>query len=129
MRYIDFNHVAKEHRAIDARLHNWARWAAVHSRAAVQPMFRYYRPDNFGDDRGSYDTDRPVPVDPQDAAVVEGAVCKLPDDRKLATIWFYRIRTKPAHACKAIGVNRDGLAWLINDARGMLRIALDVRRK
>lgn len=120
MRYVDFNSVAPEHRQIDARLINWARWATVHAKSAVQPMSRFYRPDNFDDDRGSYDLDRPAHIDAQDAAFIERAVCKLPEINKLATVWFYRIRVRPVAACKAIGVSRDGLAGLIQGARSIL---------
>lgn len=120
MRYVDFNSVDPKHRAIDGRLCNWSRWATVHSRGFVQPMFRLYRPDEFGEDRGGIDTDRPPPIDTADAVVIEKAVCKLPDNHKLATVWFYRVRVQPIRACKALGVSRSGLAELIRDARQML---------
>lgn len=83
-------------------------------------MFRLYRPDEFGEDRGGIDTDRPPPIDTADAVVIEKAVCKLPDSHKLATVWFYRIRVQPVRACKALGVSRGGLAELIRGAREML---------
>lgn len=120
MRYVDFSSVEPKHREIDGRLVNWSRWATVHARGFVQPMFKMYRPDNFDDDRGSYDFDRPAPIDSADALLIEKAVCKLPEGHKLATVWFYRVRVQPVRACKALGVSRGGLAQLIRDSRQML---------
>lgn len=119
-RYVDFHQIDEKHRAIDARLSNWARWCVVHGSRFVQPMFRYYRPDNFDDERGGHDVQTPDPIDPVDALKIERAVVQLPENHKLATVWFYRIKCQPVRACRAIGVTRDGLAGLVRDSRSML---------
>ena len=117
-RYVDFNAVEDKHRAIDARLHNWSRWAVVHGSRFIQPMFRAYRSDESFDD--VHDQQRPLPIDATDALKIERAVVQLPEPHKLATVWFYRIKCQPVKACKALGVSRDGLAGLIRDSRTML---------
>lgn len=83
-------------------------------------MFKFYRADNFDDERGAHAIDRPPPIDPSDALKIEKAVVQLPEKHKLATVWFYRIKCQPVKACKALGVSRLGLAGLIHDARAML---------
>lgn len=116
--YVDFNHVAEKHRAIDGRLINWSRWAVVHGARFVQPCFRNYRAnENLDDVQGQQ---KPLPIDPSDALKIERAVVMLPESHKLATVWFYRIKTQPMRACKALGVSRAGLAELIGDSRQIL---------
>ena len=116
--YVDFNHVAEKHRAIDGRLINWSRWAVVHGARFIQPCFRGYRSDESFDD--VHAQQKPLPIDPSDALKIERAVVMLPESHKLATVWFYRIKTQPMRACKALGVSRAGLAELIGDSRQML---------
>ena len=117
-RYVDFNAIEEKHRAIDKRLCNWAAWAVVHGSRFVSPMFRQYRSDESFDD--VHDQQRPLPIDVSDALKIERAVVQLPENHKLATVWFYRIKCQPVRACKAIGVTRDGLAGLVRDSRSML---------
>lgn len=116
--YVDFSHVSEKHREIDKRLYNWAAWCVVHGGRFVQPMFRNYRSDESFDD--VHAQQKPLPIDPSDALKIERAVVMLPESHKLATVWFYRIKTQPMRACKALGVSRAGLAELIGDARQIL---------
>ena len=116
--YVDFNYVRPEHRQIDGQLINWARWSATHGTRFVQPMFRHYRADeSFDDIQGQQ---RPLPIDPTDALKIERAICKLPENHRRATIWFYRIKVKPVYVCRALGVTRSGLGELITDSRQKL---------
>ena len=116
--YANLDEVKQEHRAIDARLANWSRWAVVHGSRFIQPCFRGYRSDESFDD--VHAQQRPLPIDASDALKIEKAVVQLPEKHKLSLVWFYRIRCKPVKACKALGVTRLGLAGLIHDARAML---------
>lgn len=116
--YVDFNAVLEKHRPIDKRLCNWAAWAVVHGGRFVQPMFRQYRADESFDD--VHAQQKPMPIDPADALRIERAVVALPEPQKLAAVWFYRIKTQPMKACKALGVSRAGLAELIGTSRQIL---------
>ena len=117
-RYADLSYIAPEHRPLDLRLHNWARWARVHGARFTQPMFRLYRPEQ--NEAGGYSHSGAIPVDSGDAMKIEKGVVKLPDGNKWAIYWAYRSGVRPVVACKALHVSRDGLATLIHDGRMML---------
>lgn len=118
IRFIDFSYVEEKHRAIDLRLVNWSRWSTPRGASFIQPMFKGYRPDESMDDIQAQQ--RPLPIDPKDAARVEKGVCALPEKNREATVWAYRIGIRPLVMCRHLGVNKEGLALLIRDARTML---------
>ena len=115
---VDFSAVEPHQAAIDARLHNWARWSAGRGGSGeCSPMFRLYRSSEA---RRQDEDDRPPPIDPLDAARVQAAVAALPTPHRLALSWCYIHRTNARKAAQLLGESLDGLARLIRDARQML---------
>lgn len=115
--YVDFSEIAPQHREIDERCANWARWAVTNTRTMVLPMFRLYRSDEHWDEERAQ---KPTPIDPIDAQRIEKAVSKLPDKHRTAIRWCYIVRNQPLKMCKALGVSRRGLAYLVWESRVML---------
>lgn len=115
--------IEEKHRAIHARLINWARWVRPRRSAGfIQPMFRGSRTSRQWDS----DPHIPTTVDMLDAQWIEKAVCKLPEPHRLSLKWHYVYPVDPRRICRALGLNRDGLAHLVRDGRQMLtnRLAL-----
>jgi DNA-directed RNA polymerase specialized sigma24 family protein len=115
MRSVDFNHVEEKHAEIHRRLEEWAIWVKPRSASWVQPMFRQFRSADVWvapEARGF--------VDAIAAQAVEKAVTALPDAHRSAVQWCYVFRTGPLKMCRALGVNREGLAMLVRDGRQML---------
>lgn len=114
--HVDFSAVEPKHRAIDARLVNWARWSVNRGGGDVSPMFRLYRsPEHWSEAVG-----KPLPIDPYDAQKVQKAVSALPTPHRLALSWCYIRRTNPRRAAQTLGESLEGLAHLIRDGRQML---------
>jgi DNA-directed RNA polymerase specialized sigma24 family protein len=116
-RAVDFAHVEPAHEAIDARLHNWARWANGRSGPRCSPMFRLYRSSEA---RTIDATPGAAPVDTLDAQRIQKAVTHLPGRHRLALSWCYITRTSARKAAQTVGESLEGLAQLIRDARQML---------
>lgn len=111
--HIDFNAVSKDHEKIDARLHNWARWAIPRGGSGVHPMFRHYRPDNYEREMG-------MVIDVLDAQRVQKGVSLLPTCNSLALSWRYIHPGAPGAMARKLGESLAGLAMLIEDGRQML---------
>lgn len=110
---IDFNAVSREHEKINARLHNWARWAVGKGGVTVHPMFRHYRPDN-------YERELSEPIDALDAQAVQKGVSLLPTNHALAISWCYITPGTPGRMARKLGQSLQGLYVLIVDGRQML---------
>lgn len=115
---IDLHAVRHEHIEIHQRLENWSRWQySGHWTSAVLPMFRYYRPDNWG--REVRDI---IPVDERDAVRVQVVFARLPEKHRHAAGWAYVKPWIPFHrVCRLLGVSRRTLAELIHDSRSMMK--------
>lgn len=115
--YVDFSEVRPEHRAVDARLENWARWARGRGGAAAcSPMFRLYRaPQHW---RGHVEAG--VSIDSADAVKVQKLVVALPQAHRSALAWCYIDRSNPRRAAQTLGETMTGLMLLIHDGRQML---------
>lgn len=119
--YVDFDSVLPEHKEIDRRLSNWARWCRGSHRqwgSGISPMFRLYRSSDARRDAYGELTD--VGVDRLDAVQVHKAVTALPEKHRLAAHWFYLHPHNPKGAAATLGVSMHGLAELIRDGRQML---------
>lgn len=117
--HINFNAVAPEHRAIDARLYNWGRWHNSGWGAPSScPMFRMVPPSARGRSDGA--PDALAVVDSADASKVATAVQGLPDKERRALNWLYVRPTSPRRACEALAVSLQGLFDLIVTGRQML---------
>jgi len=115
--YVDYDAVAPNHRAVDQRLQNWARWVSVRGTPGRQhPMWAKSRSNS----RQWYAPEPAPAVDGLDAQALEKAVAALPQYHAAAIRWAYVFRTGPAQAVRALGVTREGLAHLVRDARQML---------
>lgn len=115
---VDFAYVRPEHKAIDARLANWSRWARGRGRGpAVSLLGRLYRAP-----RQDWRTvpQAVCPVDAIDAALVERAVVGLPAKHRMAVCWSYIAASNPRRAAHTIGVTMQELADLVHDARDRL---------
>ncbi|WP_313075831.1 hypothetical protein [Melaminivora sp.] len=115
---IDFHHVPAEHREIDARLHNWARWCnGGWGAPSSSPMFRLTpRPPAA---RGDI-ADHGPQVDSADASRIAVAVTALPEKHRKAIQWAYVKPVSPSRACREIGVSMLDLSLLLRDSRQML---------
>ena len=113
----DFFSVYPQHRKIDERLVNWARWLEphTHSTGKVQPMFRGFK----SSEAWGY-AEVSIPIAPLDAADMEKRVYDLPERNRDSIRWAYVYRIKPWRFCRAMGVSQAQLATLIHDGRQML---------
>lgn len=115
--YVDFSEVRPEHRQVDARLENWARWARGRGGApGCSPMFRLYRPPQHW--RGHVEVG--VSIDSADAVKVQRLVVALPQAHRSALAWAYIDRSNPRRAAQALGETMHGLLGLIHAGRQML---------
>lgn len=83
----------------------------------VMPMFRLYKAPK------QWETDLHIPIELNtlECHEVEKAVSFLPDKHRTALRWCYVHSHVPVNAVRReLGVTRDGLGQLINDARDML---------
>lgn len=113
----DLHRVIPEHFEIHERLSNWARYVSDRGGSSPAPMFRHYRSTEIWQSvRESSITD------PLDGHKMEKAVCALPEKHKAAIKWHYvDWRIPPHKVCRALAVNRNGLALLVQDGRSMLK--------
>ena len=115
--YVDFSVVEPKHRAMDARLVNWARWCINRAGSGTSPMFRLYRSTDASQAYGAAVAD---PVDTIDAMRMQVSVTKLPPPHRLAISWAYIKRSSPRRAAQELGHSLEGLALLVRDGRQML---------
>jgi len=116
MAKVDFHHVDDRHKAIHARLLNWARWVTPSSPTAICPMFKQAKSNAWQ----WHTPEIREAVDLQDAMKVELMVCGLPDKERLAIKWAYIVRCVPGIARTATGTSDQGLLKLLQGARDML---------
>jgi DNA-directed RNA polymerase specialized sigma24 family protein len=117
---VDFTAVYPEHREIDARLAEWAKWCRNQGGRAVHPMFRFYRSsEQWGHDAA------PV-IDTVGAQEVQKAFTHLPELNRWALAWAYVFRTPPKKMAQKLGLNLAGLADEVHRGRTMIRNRLTV---
>lgn len=104
---------------MDRRLKNWALACRGGDKrtGTAAPMFMFYR---SGDGKREYGAPTSVPVDRQDAAKVQSGIYMLPEKERAAIQWFYvHPKNAPAKA-RELGVNLEGLAKMVVEARQIL---------
>ena len=112
---VDFNVIEKKHEEIHRRLENWAAWCKGGEEViAASPMFRLYRPDNYGREASA------PTVDGTDAQRIAKAMVQLPIKHRVAVNWFYVKPVSPLKTCKTLGLSMEGLADHVRDGRQML---------
>lgn len=115
---VDYHHIKPEHEAIHARLVNWERWVRVRPHGwFTHPMFRNFRASKQWEASPHIST----PVDTLDAALMEKAVYALPDKHREALRWWYVYRRDPVAMARNLGVSKQGLAYLVEAGRTMLK--------
>lgn len=114
---VDYSRVPERQAEIHERLEAWARWVRFRPQEwAGQPMFGMYR------SKPQWEMPSiPLPLNILEAVDTEKQVSKLPDKHRKAIRWCYYWRTNPLQAARTIGVSRERLAELVNDARDMLK--------
>ena len=114
---VDYNHVPERHAAIHARLENWRRWVIVRPNGwQTHPMWRNSRTSRQWEASPHIST----PVDTIDAALIEKAVCALPDKHRDAIRWWYVHAGNPVAMARSLAVSKQGLADLVDAGRTML---------
>jgi hypothetical protein len=117
MAKVDFHYVDDRHKAIHARLLNWARWVTPSSTTAICPMFKQAKSNAWQ----WHTPEVRETVDIQDALKVEREVCALPDQARMAIKWAYVERTDPGRSTRRIASSDAALAEVIFYARQMLK--------
>lgn len=112
----DFHYVAPEHKAIDARLENWASYVRVKFPSWVSPIWKMGKSNGRQWHVPEY---RPA-CDTLDGHVIEKAVADLPKKHCAAVRWAYVFRDHPRRVSQQLGVTREELQRLIHDGRQML---------
>lgn len=113
---VDFSYIKPEHKAVDERLHNWARCVRDTPPSKTHPMFSQYRsPEHWGDGHAS------VPIDTIDGRKVETLVSRLAAGPRVAIRWWYVFGYPPYRVAKAQGVTLTELADLVHSGRELLR--------
>lgn len=116
--YVDFHQIPPEHRGVDARLANWARWCRGGAPGlGAAPMWRLYRPTRQWAPSPTYGLGGP---DVRDALLVQRALGAVPERGRLALGWFYVRRNNPRRAALELGESLEGLARLVHAARDSL---------
>lgn len=113
----DFFLVAPHHIKMHDRLSNWGKWSHSPAWSRTQPMFRLYVSDEHWQGQEAR-----TPVDGLDATKIQKGVSQLPEGHRKALAWSYIFKTNPRSFIKksGLGVNVEGLAALVTDARTML---------
>lgn len=111
---VDFAYVPANQYDIHDRLLNWAKWAQPGFMKTCSPMFRGYRPYLYPPEGGGG-----IPIDGRDAMKVQKIMKDLPEKHRCAIQWFYIIRCNPMPICRALGLNKQGLADMVKDGRSM----------
>ncbi len=121
---IDYSRIPVRHDAINLCLEQWGRWIIDRPRFEVHPMFRLYQskarqwelPELF------------VPGNPHDHLEIERAVCALPAGHRTAIRWAYAYPWVPVNRVRReLGLTKEGLGHMLNDARDMLINRLKTR--
>lgn len=118
-RTTDYNHIPTRHDAINLRMEEWARYVRVRPQAwAMQPMFRLYKSKAR---QWEVDPVIHIEINTLDASEIERAVSILPPKNRTAVRWCYVFPYVPVNKVRQeLGVTRDALGKLINDARDMI---------
>ena len=112
---VDFTEVRPEHREIDARLAEWAKWCRNQGGRAVHPMFRFYRSsEQWGHEAA------PV-IDTVCALEVQKAFTALPELNRWALAWAYVFRSPPKKMAAKLGMSLAGLCEEIHRGRTMIK--------
>lgn len=121
---VDVFYVDPRHDAIDARLRNWAAWAAVRPHYATSPMFKAmgYRSNS----RQWHPPEIKDAINIKDAIEVERVVSAMPALHRMIVRWFYVYRTDTRRFCHKIGMQADTLRQYCADARDMVQNCLSV---
>lgn len=116
--HIDFSSIPTRHDQIHLRLEEWARWVRVSPKAwRTQPMWRNAKTPRQWD----IDPQTHITVNTLQASEIERAVSILPEAHRTAIRWAYVFPWIPDNVIRrTLGVTRDLLSKLINDARDML---------
>ena len=112
----DFHFVPEDQRAIDLRLVNWADYVRVKFPSWVGPIWKLGR---SGGRQWHQPEFRPA-CDTLDGHEIEKAVAKLPPIHRSTLRWAYVYRGGEIQFRKKVGLTREGLAQVLNDARRML---------
>jgi DNA-directed RNA polymerase specialized sigma24 family protein len=116
--HIDYFLVPDGQVGIHEALCNWARWVRVRPHGwQISPMFRQYRSHAWQWERPDIPDQTNVP----EAVAMEKAVSLLPEKHRTAVRWSYVMQSHPARMARELGVSKQGLLDLVNDARLMLR--------
>ena len=112
----DFHYVPAEHKAIDARLENWASYVRVKVPSWVSPIWKLGKSNGRQWHQPEY---RPA-CDMLDGMRLEKEVYALPELHREAIRWAYVFRDHPRRVSQQLGVTREALQRLIHDGRRML---------
>lgn len=112
----DFHFIPPEHRAIDARLSNWADYVRVKSPSWVSPIWKLGKSNG----RQWHTPEFRPACDVLDGHEIEKGVRDLPPIHMKAMRWFYVYRYSEREFRKQSGLTRDGLVLVLKDARQML---------
>ena len=112
---VDFSYIKPEHRQIDGRLHNWARWVRPDNMQYSSPMFARHKSSE------RWETICRNPPDLLDAQDVEHLVAGLKKKPRAAIRWWYVFGTPSWRVAKAQGLTQCELADLVHVGREMLR--------
>lgn len=116
MQQPDFHYVSPEHKAIDARLENWAAYVRVKFPSWVSPIWKLGKSNG----RQWHTPEYRAACDMLDGNTIEIAVRKLPDLHRDVIRWAYVHRYSEQRMRKERGLTRDGLYQVLHDARTML---------
>lgn len=112
----DFHAVPQDQRAIDARLTNWADYVRVKFPSWVGPIWKLGKSNG----RQWHQPEFRPSCDTLDGHKVEIAVSNLPPVHREVLRWAYVHRGGEIQFRKKVGLTREGLAQVLNDARRML---------
>lgn len=113
----DFHFVSPEHKAIDARLENWASYVRVKVPSWVSPIWKLGKSNGRQWHQPEY---RPA-CDTLDGHVIEKAVFALPVLHRDVIRWAYVHRYSEQQARRQFGLTKDGLFQALHDGRSMLK--------
>lgn len=116
LQHPDFHYVPSEHKAIDARLCNWADYVRVKFPSWVSPIWKLGKSNG----RQWHAPEFRAACDVLDGNRLEIAVRALPEIHRDVIRWAYVHRYAEQRFRKQHGLTRDGLAQLLKDGRQML---------
>jgi DNA-directed RNA polymerase specialized sigma24 family protein len=116
---IDFFIIPDHQIAIHIRLENWSRYVEhklSRGDSRQHPMWAKSRSNA----RQWHEPDLREATDELDGGAMEKAVAMLPHKHRDAIRWNYVWKGGPLHQARKLGVSKDGLRQLVQDARQML---------